>query len=328
MSNEETKDKTMIWGTKILDGMLTIKDKTGRCIFVRQFNIPAGDAVGPEAKKNILQAAGCHYFESRCVEHVTTWHITTRAEASEIFRIRRPDIPDIDYKIRLSDTTRPDIRFDASENSEEDFSACLREVREKRYEEVSFRFCSTAGRWIREVGQGTDLRYLSLLWCAPDCDFPIFQEIGRLYELRGLLLHDGAAGFELNAEAVGELGKLNNFETLCVRTGFPISIDAVRELGNLKNLRALHLELRWNCCIEHERRAALVSALSSLRSLEKLEFLTLSVSPRLSPGELELPPNLKYLEINYTVCRLPVRPAKSKPARKEAKTDDDGPSLF
>jgi len=323
--SEETKDKTMIWETEILDGVLTIKDKAGNYVFGNRFTIPAGDAVGPEAKKNILTAATGRWLEFRCVTHTTTWHINTRTEAREIFRFRRPDIPDIEYKIELSDAPRPDIRFDASESSQEEFSACLREVKEKRYDEVSFRFCSTAGRWIREVGQGTDLRYLSLLWCASDCDYPIFQEIGRLIGLRGLLLHDGAAGFELNAEAVGELGKLKLLESLAIVGDFPVTADGLSKLGTLKNLKALNLSLGANCGIESREKRV---ALSFLRELEILEFLTLSVSPRLSPGELELPPNLKYLEINRTVCRLHVRPAKSKPAPEKTKPDDGGPSLF
>ena len=150
--------------------------------------------------------------------------------------------------------------------------------------------------------------------------------------LRGLCLR-GLGGGVLDSAAVEELCKLTNLESLMTGVGFLVSIDAVRELGKLKNLRALHLELWGNCRIEHERRAVLVSALSSLRSLEKLEFLVLNTSPRLSPRELALPPNLKFLEINDHVFRLPItpakpRPTKHKPAPKETKSGDGEQSLF
>jgi len=330
MNNEETKDKTMIWETEILDGVLTIKDKDDNLIFANRFTMPADDAVGPEAKKNILHAAVGRRLEFRCVKHSITWLVSTRPEPYEHFIFRRTDIPDVDYHITLSnDHSLSRIGFCPSGGSTEhtkEFPDFLKQMAEKQYDDLTLSFC-TPTKLLPEINRVAQLRYLTLMECSFDNSEEVFKEIGRMGQLRGLCLHGMWCGL-LNAAAVGELCKLKIFETLCVRTGFPISVDAVRELGKLKNLRALHLELWGNCRIEHERRTALVSALSALRSLEKLEFLTLSVSPRLSPGELTLPPSLKYLEINNIVCRLPVRPAKSKPAPEKTKPDDGGPSLF
>ena len=59
--------------------------------------------------------------------------------------------------------------------------------------------------------------------------------------------------------------------------------------------------------------------LSFLRELENLEVLTLHVTPRLSPGDLALPPKLRYLSVNGKVCRLHVRPEK-KAVRKNERT--------
>ena len=321
----------MEWQTKNLNGRVVItKDSEPGTVYHHQFKITTIKAIGPEAKKNILQAAVGHHFEFRCVKHSITWCVTTRPKPYEHFSFRRTDIPDVDYHITLKNDVSPSgIGFGPTDGSTEqtnEFRNFLMQMAEKKYDDLALNFC-TPTELLPEINRVAQLRYLTLMECSFDNSEEVFKEIGRMEQLRGLCLHGMWCGL-LDSAAVGELCKLNNFETLCVRTGFPISIDAVRELGNLKNLRALHLELRGNCCIEHERRAALVSALSSLQSLEKLEFLVLNTSPRLAPRELALPPNLKYLEINYTVCRLPIRPAKSKPARKEAKPDDDEPSLF
>ena len=321
----------MEWQTENLNGRLVItKDSEPGAVYHHQFKITTIKAIGPGAKQNILGPAECDYPDIQCTKHSRTYGISSRIEPYEQFCFRRRAFPGIEYSITLrNDHSLSRIGFCPSGGSSEqtkEFPDFLKQMAEKQYDDLTLSFCAPT-ELLPEINRVAKIRYLTLMECSFDNSEEVFKEIGRMEQLRGLCLHGMWCGL-LDAAAVGELCKLNNFETLCVRTGFPISVDAVRELGKLKNLRALHLELGGNCRIEHERRAALVSALSSLRSLEKLEFLTLSVSPRLSPAELALPPNLKYLEINYTVCRLPIRPAKSKPVPKEAKTDDNEPSLF
>ena len=135
MSNEETKDKTMIWETEILNGVLTIKDKDDNLIFINRFKIPAGDAVGPEAKKNILQAAVGRHFEFRCVKHSITWCVTTRPKPYEHFSFRRTDIPDVDYHITLKNDVSPSgIGFGPTDGSTEqtnEFRDFLMQMAEK-----------------------------------------------------------------------------------------------------------------------------------------------------------------------------------------------------
>ena len=187
----------------------------------------------------------------------------------------------------------------------------MSEATKRAYNEVEFRFCSKTGRMIRLINQVTELRHLYLFNCHHDSEFPIFQEIGQLEQLRGLCLHGAQRDFILNRSAIGELRKLKKLETLSVQSDFLISSEALPELGTLKTLKALNLELRTNCDIEFSCKAR-AEALSFLRELENLEILTLQVTPQLSPGDLALPPNLKYLSINGRVCRLPVRPAKKR----------------
>ena len=152
-------------------------------------------------------------------------------------------------------------------------------------------------------------------------------------ELRGLCLRGLGAGV-LDSVAVEKFSKLKKLESLMVGIGFPVSADALPQLGALKNLKALQLDFFGNCEIEPMRRNALAAALSSLQELKELEILILKLSPKLSPRELALPPNLKYLEINDHVFRLPIPPAKSprettsKLASEGTKHDDGEQSLF
>ena len=326
----------MEWQTEKLAGHLIItKDDAPVTVHRQRFYIPASEATGPDAKRNILRCAGCDYPDIRCVKHSRTYYISSRIELHEQFCFRRTDLPDFDCYISLGDDySASRITFwpvDGCLEYPKEFPDFLKQMTENQYDDLTLSFC-TPTKILPEINRVVQLRHLTLMECYYDNSEEVFKEIGRMEQLRGLCLHGMWCGL-LDAAAVGELCKLKNFETLCIRTAFPISVDAVRELGKLKNLGALHLELWGNCRIEHERRAVLVSALSSLRSLEKLEFLVLNTSPRLSPRELALPPRLKYLEINNHVFRLPItpakpRPTKHKPASKGTKHDDGEQSLF
>ena len=324
----------MEWQTEKLEAHLSIK-KDGAPVTVhrQRFYIPASEATGPDARRNILRCAECDYPDIRCVKHSRSCYLTSRIELHEQFCFRRTNLPDFDYDISLGDdysASRIAYGFD-SNGYPSNFPDFLKRLEENRYDDLVLSFCMPT-KILPEINRVVQLRHLTLMECYYDNSEEVFKEIGCMEQLRGLCLHGMWCGL-LDASAVGELCKLKNFETLCVRTAFPISVDAVRELGKLKNLGALHLELWGNCPIEQERRAALVSALSSLQSLEKLEFLFLNTSPQLSPHELALPPRLKYLEVNNHVFRLPIPPAKprqtkDKLASKETKHDDGEQSPF
>ena len=310
-------DKKRIWETENLRGTLMISNRDGAVIRRDSFEMPSDKAVGPDAKRNILRAAGnmAPLSDCHCVKHSTSFSLNTRFSPREHFCFRDAHLPDITYEITLENDFRT-IRFDASKDPEEKFSDCLSEATKRAYNEVEFRFCSKTGRMIRLVKQVTELRHLYLFNCHHDSEFPIFQEIGQLEQLRGLCLHGAQGDFILNRSAIGELRKLKNLETLSVQSDFLISSEALPELGMLKTMKALHLELWTNCDVEISRRARM-EALLFLPELENLEVLSLHVTPRLSPHDLTLPPNLKYLSINGNVCRLPVRPAKKAVLKNE-----------
>lgn len=307
-------NKNKIWETETLRGTLWIANRDGAAIHRYPFEIPSDKAIGPKAKQNILEAAGISP-SVRCKKHSVSFFVGSRVLPTEHFCFRNRNLPDIDYEITLENDFRT-IRFDASKDPEEKFSDCLSEATKRAYNEVEFRFCSKTGRMIRLVNQVTELRHLYLFNCHHDSEFPIFQEIGQLEQLRGLCLHGAQGDFILNRSAIGELRKLKKMETLSVQSDFLISSEALPELGTLKTLKALNLELRTNCDFEFSCKAR-AEALSFLRGLENLEILTLQVTPRLLPGDLALPPNLKYLSINGRVCRLPVRPAKKTELKNE-----------
>ena len=293
-------NKNKIWETETLRGTLWGKNDAGSGIYTYSFKIPAGNAVGPKAKQNILEAVGISP-SVRCKKHSVSFFVGSRVLPTEHFCFRNRNLPDINYEITLENDFRT-IRFDASRDPEEKFSDCLSEATKRAYNEVEFRFCSKTGRMIRLVNQVTELRHLYLFNCHHDSEFPIFQEIGQLEQLRGLCLHGAQGDFILNRSAIGELRKLKNLETLSVQSDFLVSAEALPELGTLKTLKALGLELWTNCDVEFSRKE-LAEALSFLPELENLEVLSLHITPRLSPRDLVLPPKLKYLEINGRVCR-------------------------
>ena len=116
--------------------------------------------------------------------------------------------------------------------------------------------------------------------------------------------------------AVAELCNLQNFEVLSLRNHIIISDDALREIGTLKNLKALYLNLSNH---EFADKSARVAALSFLKKLDKLEVLHISTRypysrDRLRLRDLELPPCLKYLELEGKVHRF--HPALDKQERE------------
>ena len=299
----------MICGTKFLNGRLEIKNIDNSPIYFHCFRIPAIKTIGPDAKRNILKFINCDYDNIRCVKHLTTWRVTYKAEPSEEFCFRRQNLPDIKYNIFLNEDADHDRGAGFWERQGR-FSSFLKKVEKKQLECIELYFCDKVGKLINAVSEVTKIRYLFLNNCSPDCDYPVFQEIGQLEQLRGLWLH-GFPWLKLDRDGVRELRKLKNSEALRVGTSFPISVEALHELGTLKNLKYLYLELWNNCNIKRNRRATLISVLSALQGLENLEILVLDTLPRLSPHELALPPKLKYLEINHRICHLPVRSAKT-----------------
>lgn len=297
----------MEWKTENLSGRLVITKDGEHGTVYHQFEIPARSAVGPAAKQNILKAAGV-FFSVRCLKHSTSLFVDTCVLPMEYFCFRNSDHSDINYEITLENDFQS-IRFDASADLGENFSNCIMEVTKRKYDEIQLRFCSNPGRVIHLISQVTEIQHLYLFNCHSDCEFPIFLEIGHLDQLKGLCLHGVQGDFKLSREAVEELQKLKNLETLSIRSEFPISPDALPELGKLKTLKALHLDLWTNFDAEISSPAR-TKALSFLTELEKLEVLTLHVRTRLSPSEMTLPPNLKYLSINNKVYHLPIRSPK------------------
>ena len=319
-----------------------ITNRDGMVIYRCPFEMPSDKAIGYDAKQNILRAAGnmapgadCH-----CVKHWITRHVYSRIFPTEHFCFRRKNLPDNRYVIELEDDFSSRITFNGTEDINEEFADCLKEIKEKQYDDVGFWFCSTPGSIIRKIREMTDLHYLTFFNCN-SYDFPIFQEIGRLKNLRGLWLNGWQTLFDLDRATVGELRKLKKLETLSVYYGTRIDAEALPELSSLKSLKGLNLQLGKDCITGNSHKTP-AEALSFLPELENLEVLSLHVTPRLSSHDLVLPPKLKYLEINDKVCRLPVRAvkekalkdgkankAKIKSKKKNANHDnDEQPSLF
>ena len=293
----------MEWETENLSGRLVItKDGKLGPVYHHQFEIPALNAIGPDAKQNILKAAGV-FSPARCVKHSTSLFVGSCVLPTEHFCFRDSDHSDINYEITLENDFRS-IRFDASADSEENFSNCIMELTKRKYDEIQLRFCSNPGRVIHLISQVTGIQHLYLFNCHSDCEFPIFLEIGHLDQLKGLCLHGVQGDFKLSREAVEELQKLKNLETLSIQSEFPISADALPELSKLKTLKALHLDLWTNCDAEISSPAARTKALSFLTELEKLEVLTLHVRTRLSPSKMTLPPSLMIIIEGEYVHRL------------------------
>ena len=326
----------MEWQTEKLAGHLIItKDDAPVPIHRQRFYIPASEATGPDAKRNILRCAGCDYPDIRCVKHSRTYYISSRIELHEQFCFRCPDFPGIEYCITLEDDySASRITFwpvDGCLEHSKEFSDFLKQMTENQYDDLTLSFCMPH-ELLPAINQTARIHYLTLFECVGAKERPLSREISRMEDLRGLCLRGSGAGV-LDSAAVEEFSKLKNLESLMVGFGFPVSVDALPKIGILKNLKALRLDFFGNCGIEPVRRSTLVSTLSSLRELENLEILILDTRPRLSPHELALPPNLKYLQLNDRVCHLPVSPAKprqtkNKPAPKKTKSDDGEQSLF
>ena len=305
-------DEKRMWETENLRGTLMITIRDGAVILRDSFKMPSDKAVGPDAKRNSLRAAGnmAPGSDYRCVKHWITRHVYSRIFPTEHFCFCRKNLPDIRYVIELEDDFSSRITFNGTEDINEEFADCLKEIKEKQYDDVGFWFCSTPGSIIRKIREMTDLHYLTFFNCN-SYDFPIFQEIGRLKNLRGLWLNGWQTLFDLDRAAVGELRKLKKLETLSVYYGTRIDAEALPELRSLKSLKGLNLQLGTDCMKGNDQKTS-AEALSFLRELENLEVLSLYVTPRLSPHDLALPPKLKYLEINDKVCRLPVRPERKE----------------
>ena len=76
-------DRKRIWDTANLSGRLVItKDGEHGTVYYHQFKIPASKAIGPEAKQNILEAAG-NLPSVRCVKHSISFFVSTRALPTE-----------------------------------------------------------------------------------------------------------------------------------------------------------------------------------------------------------------------------------------------------
>ena len=299
----------MEWKTEKLEGYLTIT-KVGEpgTVYRQRFSIPAAEAAGPDARRNILRCTGCDYPDIRCKKHWITWRVFSRITPTEHFLFCRNDLPDIRYHIELQNVFPSGITFDGTNDIDGEFPDCLKEIDEKQHDRVTFWFCSTPGRIIQKIRKMTDLHYLTFFNCN-SYDFPIFQEIAQLKQLRGLWLNGWQTLFDLDREAVGKLRELKKLETLSIHYGTRIAAEALQEFGSLKSLKGLHLELGRDCMTGNNPKTR-AEALSFLRELENLEILTLHVPLQLSVRELALPPSLKYLQINGHVCRLPNRPEK------------------
>ena len=323
----------MEWQTERLEGHLVItKDDAPVTVHRQRFYIPASEATGPDARRNILRCAGCDYPDIRCVKHSRTCYLTSRIELHEQFCFRRTNLPDFDYDISLgNDYSASRIAYGSDSNGyPHNFPDFLKRLEENRYDDLVLSFCMPH-ELLPAINKATQIHYLTLFECVVGKERVLSREISRMEDLRGLCLRGLGPGV-LDSVAVEEFSKLKKMESLMVGIGFPVSADALPKLGALKNLKALQLDFFGNCEIEPMRRNALAAALTSLQELMDLEILILNLSPRLSPHELALPPNLKYLEVNNHVFRLPIPPAKprqtkDKLASKGTKHDSEQ-SLF
>ena len=78
-------NKNKIWETENLRGTLRIANRDGAAIHRYPFEIPSDKAIGPKAKQNILEAAGCvaPLSDYYCVKHWITWHVYSRITPTE-----------------------------------------------------------------------------------------------------------------------------------------------------------------------------------------------------------------------------------------------------
>ena len=324
----------MEWQTEKLSGWVDFRKLNGESICnMKEFEIPANEAVGKHAKYNILDAAGVHpHVKIRCVRHFMSYPIIwARLVPSEHLIFQWQDVSGIQCVINLQpDFTQTKFVLER----EEDSQLALDELRERHLDTLRLDFYPSPGRIIDAAGEVTELRYLEL---RSSFDASTFSAIGRLPHLRGLQLdrreryfskenikkrkrsleitRDDEAMPEMifDCAAVAELRKLQNFEFLSLRNHITISDDALREIGTLKNLKALYLNLSNH---EFADKSSRVASLSFLKKLDKLEVLNIFTRypfscDRLTPRELELPPRLKYLELEGRVYRT-TRTVKDK----------------
>ena len=312
----------MEWQTEKLSGWICFRKLNKETIYSNDFEIPASEAVGKNAKRNILSAAGVwRPADARCVRHFVSYPIVLgQLIPSDHLIFRWKDISDIECEITLDAHAPAKFRLER----EEDSQLALEEMRENHLDTLCLEFYPSPERIIEEIDKITELRYLAL-----DSSFApsIFQTIGRLSHLRGLQVDrrerffinkrrkNGKQSLELTLDedafpemifdraAVMELCKLENFEVLALRNFITITDDALMELGALKNLKALYLNLSSH---EFADKRACVATLSFLKKLDKLEYLNITTPhpnsrERLMRRDPELPPHLKYLVLEGRV---------------------------
>jgi len=331
----------MEYQTEKLSGWISFRKLNKEPIYSNDFEIPAGEAVGKHAKRNILGTAGVwRHADARCVRHFMSYPIILgQLIPSDHLIFRWKEISDIECEITLATHTPEKFRL----GREEDNQFALEEMRKNHLDTLCLEFYPSPKRIIEEIDNITELRYLAL-----DSSFApsIYQTIGHLSHLRGLQLDrcerffimkrrkNGKQSLELTRDddaipemifdraAVTELCKLPNFEVLALRNFITITDDALAELGALKNLKALYLNLSNH---EFADKRSCVKALSFLKTLDKLEVLNITTRhpfsrERLTLRDLALPPNLKYLELEGRVHRP--NAASAKPLVKLSAEDE------
>ncbi len=276
---------------------------------VAEFEIPADDVQGKNAKKNLLHAAEKYLATPECdlrlvrhnVDHTV---ISAKVAPIEFFTFKHRQTP-TKYIFSLKEiNTTPIFANDG------DSKIFLAELKKNRSDALQLKSCRAPKRIIRAAGDAVELHYLTLKSCYHVDNAPIFPEIGRLKNLRGLdldQLHDKVRGcivFDSNAAA--EFSKLENLEVLALRNGIIYTDEALAALGKFKKLKALHLFLLNHPFID---KRACLETLSFLPELNDLEYLRIETrfamtSQRLDSRDLSLPPNLKYLKLDGICCRI------------------------
>lgn len=285
----------MEWQTEKLDGFLDIRNNSGALIYCRAFKLLARDAVGPNAEKKILEAAGV-VGGHRCVRRFTFCPIiNARLTPHEHFVFRWKDLPDVKYRIALAPEGDSQSAF--CPNSGDDFHFTLNTLEKASDKSLTLEEFHFPRQMIDALGKTATLNYLTMISCYHDGDDPIFPAIGRLKNLRGLDMEQWfgteRGNIIFDRTAVAELHKLEDFGVLALRNGIVYSDDALSELGTLKNLKALCLNLR---CHKFANKRACVERLSFLKELARLEYLNISTQFNcLMPRDLPPTPNLKYL---------------------------------
>lgn len=289
----------MKWQTEVLDGVLEICNNNDDLIYHRTFKLPAKDVIGQDAEEKILEAAGV-FLSPRCVRHFTFCPIiNARLTPHEHFVFRRKSLPYVKYMIALAPEGDSASAF--SPKADDDFQFTLDALKKSPDKSLTLEDLQSPGQMIDAVGKVTDLHYLTLLYCHNIGNYPIFPAIGSLKSLRGLDINQWNENMIFDLAAVAELRKLKQLEVLALRHGIIFTDEALRELGTFKNLRALCLNLFGH---EFADREACVAMLAFLKGFDNLEYLRItspfahSRKKHLTPRDLQLPPNLKYLVLD------------------------------